>query len=53
MEYKGEEHHADSALLYVQGCVGACDCAARYYRWDGSVFHLVLRQQSVLSLRCQ
>lgn len=54
IEYKAEEHHADSSLLIVDGCSGAvCDCAVRYYRWSGDEFELILRQPSRLPVKCQ
>jgi len=54
VEFKAEEHRADSSLLIVEGCAGGvCDCAVRYYRWNGSEFDLILRQPSRLPLSCR
>jgi len=54
VEYKGEEHRADSSLLIVDGCVGdTCDCGTRYYKWNGDAFDLILSQESRLLLRCR
>jgi hypothetical protein len=53
VEYKGEEHRADSSLLIVDGCVeDTCDCATRYYRWTGNQFQLVLRRPVRMPSAC-
>jgi hypothetical protein len=44
IEYRGEEYRVDSSLLILDGCIeDTCDCATRYYRWDGSRFRLLQR----------
>jgi len=43
--YQGERYQPNSSLLIVEGCVeDTCDCAARYYKWTGDQFKLILRQ---------
>jgi hypothetical protein len=47
VEYKGEQYRVDSTLLIVDGCIeGTCNCATRYYNWNGSAFKLLLSQAS-------
>ncbi len=54
VEYKGEEYHVGSSLLIVEGCVEqTCDCARRYYRWDGKAFKLLLRQSVPMPTECK
>jgi hypothetical protein len=51
--YRGEQYRLDSTLLIVEGCLGeACDCATRYYRWNGSQFQLILKQPVRMPLGC-
>jgi hypothetical protein len=53
LEFKGEQHHPDSALLIVDGCIeDTCDCATRYYHWNGKQFKLIQRQRSRIPARC-
>jgi hypothetical protein len=53
IEYKGEQYRPDSALLIVEGCIGdTCDCAIRYYRWNGRRFILIQRARSKVPARC-
>lgn len=52
--YRGEEYRADSSLLVVEGCIeDTCDCARRYYRWDGKRFKLLLRQAIPMPPKCR
>jgi hypothetical protein len=54
IEYKGEQYKVDSSLLIVEGCVeGTCDCATRYYNWDGKRLKLLLRQTTRMPPECQ
>jgi hypothetical protein len=40
-----EAYAAASSLLVVGGCIeGSCDCALRYYKWNGSGFELIYRR---------
>jgi hypothetical protein len=44
IKYKGEQYRIDSNLLIIEGCIeNTCDCATRYYRWDGNLFRLLKR----------
>jgi hypothetical protein len=53
IEYSGEQHVPDSALLIVDGCIeGTCDCGTRYYRWTGKRFQLLQRHESRVPLSC-
>lgn len=53
VEYKGEQFRRDSSLLILDGCIeDTCDCATRYYRWDGRRFKLITRQQSRQPHKC-
>lgn len=39
VEYKGEQHVANSTLLIVDGCFEqTCDCGTHYYHWNGKLF---------------
>jgi hypothetical protein len=54
VEYPGDEFRDNSSLLVVDACVeGTCDCAKRFYRWDGSRFVLIMRQESRVPLKCR
>ena len=45
IEYGGEQYHADSTLLFVEGCFGEnCDCGIRYYNWTGRRFRLISKR---------
>jgi hypothetical protein len=51
--YKGEQFRVDSTLLIVEGCIeGTCDCATRYYNWNGGEFKLILSRASRKPPRC-
>ncbi len=51
--YRGEEFRADSSLLILEGCFeDTCDCARRYYQWDGAKFKLISQDQTPLPRRC-
>jgi len=51
--YRGEQYRVDSTLLIVDGCIeGTCDCATRYYNWNGSAFKLLLNQPSRTAPNC-
>ncbi len=53
VEYKGEEFRADSSLLIIEGCVEqTCNCARRFYNWDGKRFKLLMRQAVQKPLAC-
>jgi hypothetical protein len=53
IQYKGEEYRLDSSLLVLEGCIEeTCDCARRYYNWNGSEFKLVLRQPTRMPPSC-
>ena len=44
IQYEGEDYRVDSSLLIIEGCIeDTCDCASRYYRWDGRRFRLLKR----------
>lgn len=44
IEYEGERYRVDSRLLIVEGCIeDTCDCAKRYYQWDGRRFKLLVK----------
>ena len=54
VEYQGEQYRVDSRLLIVDGCVeDTCDCAMRYYRWDGRRFRLFLKTPSRVPPECR
>jgi hypothetical protein len=54
IEYKGEEYRIDSSLLVVDGCVeDTCDCATRYYRWDGRAFRKISSTVSRVPAKCR
>lgn len=54
VEYKGEQYRVDSSLLIVDGCIeGSCDCATRYYRWDGSRFRKISSVVSRVPAKCR
>src|SRR5207249_1037383 len=47
IEYKGEQYRLDSTLLIIEGCIeDTCDCATRYYTWNGNRFRLILKKPS-------
>ena len=51
--YKGEEFHANSTLLILEGCIeDTCDCGRRYYNWSGKEFKLILRQPTRMPPSC-
>jgi hypothetical protein len=51
--YKGEQFRVDSTLLIVEGCIeGTCDCATRYYNWNGGELKLILSRASRKPPRC-
>ena len=51
--YAGERFRADSNLLILDGCFeGTCDCAKRYYVWNGTQFKLIFRHQDRLPRPC-
>jgi len=53
LTYKGEQFHKDSSLLIVDGCVeDTCDCATRYYVWNGAQFKLISRQPVRMPPKC-
>jgi hypothetical protein len=53
IEYKGEEYRVDSSLLILEGCIeDTCDCARRYYSWNGTKFNLILRQATRMPPSC-
>jgi hypothetical protein len=52
--YKGEEFRKDSSLLIIDGCVeDTCDCATRYYKWNGARFELISKQQQYVPPKCK
>lgn len=52
--YKGEEYHADSSLLVIDGCEErTCNCGTRYYRWTGKGFELIAKRPSRLPSGCR
>ena len=52
--HKGEEYRTDSSLLVVEGCIeDTCDCARRYYNWNGRRFNLLLRQATPIPPKCK
>lgn len=54
VEYKGEQYRIDSSLLIVDGCVeDTCDCATRYYRWDGGAFRKLSSTVSRAPAKCR
>jgi hypothetical protein len=54
IQYKGEQYRIDSSLLIVDGCVeDTCDCATRYYRWDGRAFTRISSRVSRVPTRCR
>jgi hypothetical protein len=54
IEYRGEQYRVDSTLLIVDGCIeGTCDCAERYYQWDGKRFKLLLKILSRMPPECR
>jgi hypothetical protein len=51
--YKGEEYYVNSSLLILEGCVEqTCDCARRYYNWNGSQFRLILTEPTRMPPSC-
>jgi hypothetical protein len=53
IRYKGEDFRVDSSLLIVESCIeGKCDCAKRYYTWDGQRFNLVLKKPARMPRDC-
>lgn len=51
--YTGERYRVDSRLLVVQACFGeTCDCATRYYTWNGNHFKLILRRPVRMPPKC-
>jgi len=51
--YKGEQHVPNSSLLIVEGCIeDSCDCATRYYHWNGRKFQLLIRKQAPIPPGC-
>jgi hypothetical protein len=54
IEYEGEQYRLDSSLLILEACIeDTCDCARRYYSWNGSQFQLILKQASSMPPNCQ
>jgi hypothetical protein len=52
--YAGERFRADSNLLVLDGCFeDTCDCAKRYYVWNGTKFKLIFRHQDRLPPGCK
>lgn len=53
VEYNGDEYHIDSSLLILEGCFEeTCDCARRYYHWNGSHFELIFRESTRMPPGC-
>jgi hypothetical protein len=54
IEYQGEKYRVDSTLLIVEGCVeDTCDCAKRYYQWNGRRFKLLQKIPSRIPPECR
>jgi hypothetical protein len=53
-QYAGERFRTDSNLLVLDGCFeDTCDCAKRYYVWNGMQFKLVFRHPDRLPPGCK
>lgn len=50
----GAQYRRDSSLLILDGCFeDTCDCAKRYYSWNGARFKLIAREAALAPRGCK